>query len=164
MTIAIREAIELARADLQLVTDSNILEQLETIERMLPLSPDETLDSCIAFMCDCDGDLRRIGNDLLHVIRAWYHNNKLAWRADRKNWNRGDVEAVCVGRWESRGGKHWAELWRGRFDYYYHSNNSCGSVCNPNLSLDQAVMVMQAKVDRKKFLPCSAVVPMKRVK
>lgn len=165
MSIVVLEAIERAEIELWWAsTDTlSLLEQLKTIRQVLPLSPDETLDSCITFRYDCDGDLRRIGNDLLHVIKAWYDGNKLAWRAGRRYWDRGDVEAICVGCWESKGGKHWAELWWGRYDYYYRSNNSGGSVCNPGLPLDQAVMVMQAKVDRGMFLPCSAVVPMKQV-
>ncbi len=172
MSIAVREAIASARTDLILITVDKVdlLERLGTIERLVSLSPEETLESCFALMyylrdCDdCDGNLRRIGNELFAVIKAWYDGNKQARHADRKNWDRGDVEPVCVGRWESRGGKHWVELWWGRYDYSYSNNNSGGSVCNPNLPLDQAVTVMQAKVDRGMFLPDMAVVPMKRVR
>ena len=175
MSIAVREALKQARSNLMLVSidTSSILARLETIERVLPLSPDEAVGSCFALvyhMRDCadgmdDGgdNLRCIGNDLFAIIKGWYDSNKLAFRADRRNWDRGDVESVCVGRWESRGGKHYVELWWGRYDYHYHSNNASGSVCNPKLPLDQALTVMQAKLDRGMFLPDVAVVPMKRV-
>ncbi len=168
MSIVVREAIKQARTDLQLamIDTLSLLGQLETVERVLSFSPDETLESCITFKRNCadyDVSLYHIGNDLYSVIRLWYHNNKFAWRIDRRNWDRGDVKTTCVGRWESRGGQYWVELWWVRYNYSYRSNNASGSVCNPNLSLDQAVMVMQAKVDRGMFLPDSAIVPMKRV-
>lgn len=172
--IVVLEVIKQARTDLQIIAVDklDIFERLETVERLIPLSPDETLATCFSFMYhlrDCDdcngydGNLRRIGNTLFAAIRAWLVSNRLAFHAGRKNWDRGDVESVCVGRWESKGGKYWAELWWGRFDYSYRSNNSGGSVCNPNLPFDKAVLVMQAKVDRGMFLTDTAVVPMKRV-
>lgn len=62
-----------------------------------------------------------------------------------------------IGRWESKTGKHWVELYA---DCTYKSADAGG--CLGNISQHAAIAAMQAKVDNGYFLPDSAKTPMRR--
>jgi hypothetical protein len=131
-------------------------EALRDIERYDEHAKDSGRDELSDLLYD-------IASDLRSALTVWYRDAQYAEKTSRKNWDRGDVENECVGRWESRGGAHWAELWRGRFDYSYRSGNAGGSLCNPNVSVESAVAVMESRIARGCFLPDNAVLPMKRI-
>jgi hypothetical protein len=67
-----------------------------------------------------------------------------------------------IARWESKTGKHWAELHHDGTAAFYR-----GEGCGGNMGIcdkDSAISVLQMKVDSGYFLPDSAKTPMKRVK
>lgn len=69
---------------------------------------------------------------------------------------------TVIARWESRSGKHWAELYHDGTAAFYR-----GVGCGGNLGVigeAEAVAEMQRKVDSGYFLPDSAKTPMKRVR
>ena len=184
MRTDLREAITRAERSLRAVTKIGpngliqLFDRLATIGKVMSISMDEALAACRAFEdnistwarymddegeTDANNDLRCIAYDLYHVKIGWCKSIVAAERADRKNWYRGDVDSVCHGRWESRGGKHFVELWSGRYDYRYRTNNGGGSVCDPRMPVESAMTVIQSMIDRGQFLPDKAVLPMKRV-
>ena len=66
-----------------------------------------------------------------------------------------------IARWESRGGKHYAELHHDG-EHAFYRGNGCGG--NMGLiSCDAAIGELQAKVDSVYCLPDSAKTPMRRV-
>lgn len=69
---------------------------------------------------------------------------------------------TVLARWESRGGKHFAELHKSVSGYSY-TGNGCGGSLGALESDGAAVTVMQTRVDSGYFLPDSAILPMKRV-
>jgi hypothetical protein len=66
-----------------------------------------------------------------------------------------------IAKWESRSGKHFAELYRDGAGYAYYRGNGCGGNLG-NLSEADAITLMQSKVDSGYFLPDDAKTPMKR--
>ncbi len=67
-----------------------------------------------------------------------------------------------IAKWESRGGKHYAELYHNAGCYGY-KGNGCGGSLGPLATKEKAIAIMQARVDSGYFLPDKAVLPMKRV-
>lgn len=71
-----------------------------------------------------------------------------------------------LARWESRGGKHWAEFdsceVHGTTVYGYHSNGASGSF--GTLDYAAALAEMEGKVATGYFLPDNARTPMRKVK
>jgi hypothetical protein len=76
-----------------------------------------------------------------------------------------------IARWESRGGKHWVELYADEHGYGY-DGNGCGGDFHPRTKLcifgsipassdSHARALMQAKVDSGYFLPDDAKTPMR---
>lgn len=67
-----------------------------------------------------------------------------------------------IARWESKTGKHWAELYHDGIAAFYRGEGCGGNmgVC----SIDTAITQLQAKVDSGYFLPYSAKTPMRRIK
>jgi hypothetical protein len=78
---------------------------------------------------------------------------------------------VCIARWESRGRKHWAALYRysgqnGLPDWFgYRSRNGGGCLGSviTNVPEERAVTTMQERVDSGWFLSDAAVLPMERI-
>ena len=73
-----------------------------------------------------------------------------------------------LARWESRGGAHFVGLRKhtGHDDstsYYSYTGNGCGGILGTVATDEEAVAILQKKVDSGYFLPDSAKVPMKRV-
>ncbi len=70
-----------------------------------------------------------------------------------------------IARWESRGGKHYAELYHTATGYGYRGNGCGGSLATVATAATAAtaVTIMQARVDSGYFLPDKAVLPMVRV-
>lgn len=67
-----------------------------------------------------------------------------------------------IARWESKSGKHWAELYHDGVAAFYR-----GVGCGGNIGIcdkDTGIAELQRKVDSGYFLPDSAKTPMKRVK
>ena len=69
---------------------------------------------------------------------------------------------AVLARWESRGSKHWVVL-RGADGCYSYRGNDCGGSLGRLKTIDDAVVVMQAKINSGYFLPDSAKLPMKRI-
>lgn len=69
---------------------------------------------------------------------------------------------AAIARWESRGGAHYVELRKSAYGYSYRGR-SCGGSLGAIGSDEEALAVMQARVDSGYFLPDSAKLPMKRV-
>ena len=184
--VALKESVEVTQLNLRVALKDMVLPaclvkltaRFDTVMSIAPYSAHETLH---AGRAACRGiwdqihkaddagfetlaeNLRGIISEFLAVLTGWYGYADDAEKISRKDWDRGDVEDVCIGRWESRGGKYYAELWHGRYDYRYRGTWGGGSICNPNFSADAAVLVMQARLARGCFLPDNAKVPMKRV-
>jgi len=146
----LNESIDLAAMALRNVPGVSLNELIALCDRLTmlkgvaPVSPREGLSTCAEFIHDCNDVFNRLDDDgykdaalTVRCIARKLLEDCTRWcgvaiaNEDRKEWDRGEVRAVCVGRWESVGGKYWVELCRGRFDYSYTSNNSCGSVCSP---------------------------------
>jgi len=184
MMITLKEMVETAvtnlRAALKGVADP--IRTVAALNRMISLariSPVETLatgraairgilefsqhaeDHCRYVLAD---HLSGIARDVDSVLAGWYSAAGPAEKAARRTWDRGEVCTEVVARWKSRGGKHWVDLRHGRYDYGYDANGSHGSICNPNLTVEEAVTVVEAMLARGCFLPDSAVLPMKRVR
>ena len=64
-----------------------------------------------------------------------------------------------IARWESRGGKHWVELYIDEHGYGYDGNGCGGSILASSDSHARALM--QVKVDSGYFLPDDAKTPMR---
>ena len=64
-----------------------------------------------------------------------------------------------LARWESCGGKHWAELYADEHGYGYEGNGCGGTI--PASSDSHARALMQVKVDSGYFLPDDARMPMR---
>lgn len=180
------EAIETAKRDIQvelkdLITPMELAKMIDGLDRVFllaPYSPRETKEvarrvmmvlqyrtNCVnsAENSDLHKKLVRIGVAFCNELNAWYGKARREERKSRKDWHDPTIKASRIGRWESRGGKYWAELCRGPFDYYYRSNNSSGSIGHPNMPELGAVAVMQSMLDRGEFLPDKAKTPMRRV-
>lgn len=180
------EAIETAKRDIQvelkdLAKPDDLVKMRDGLDRVFllaPYSPTEARNvatrvtlvlqyctNCVnsAENSDLHKRLVRIGVGFRNTFNAWYAKARREECEGRKDWHDPTIEDGCVGRWESRGGKYWAELCRGPFDYYYRSNNSSGSIGHPNMPELGAVAVMQSMVDRGCFLPDKAKAPMRRV-
>ena len=67
-----------------------------------------------------------------------------------------------VARWESKTGKHWAELHRNG-DVYGYRGDGCGGCLGAFRFADEPVAMMERKVASGYFLPDSAKTPMHRV-
>ena len=184
MTFSLKEMVETAARNLR-VALKGVADPIKTIvslNRMLSLariSPVETLETGrvawrgileFASYAEDNGrnhlaeELRCIARNVDSVLAGWYSVANDTEKAARRSWDRGEVCTKIVARWESRGGKHYVELRRGRYDYGYDANSAAGSICNPNVTIEEAVMVVEAMLARGCFLPDSAVLPMKRVK
>jgi hypothetical protein len=72
------------------------------------------------------------------------------------------VTNTLIARWESRSGKHWAELYHDGTAATYKGND-CGG-CFGALDVATAITMMQSRVDSGYFLPDSAKTPMHRVR
>ncbi len=186
MTNKLNEALKTAASDLRFVTkcylslnELKILtDRLVMTEKVMMLNPSVTRETCQKFHDDCeelhdrlvsDGhinmayEVRRVACELFSDCNTWYRVARITDEIVRKGWTRNNGESECIARWESRGGKWWVELWRGRFDYYYRSVCFVGSVCSPFVTNDKAAIVMQAMLDCGRFLPDDAGIPMRRV-
>lgn len=185
-------AVEAASHNLRTVTPRfvktgelvKLTNRLETIKRIAQFSPTVARATCQRFCDDCNVihkrllatdehdpayAVRRISIEFSKACMYWYKVAVCCERTARRGWDRGGVEPACivrvvrVARWESRGGKHWVNLYWGQFDYHYSSNDSGGSVCSPFVDNESAVAVTQAMVDNGQFLPDKAVLPMRKV-
>jgi hypothetical protein len=67
-----------------------------------------------------------------------------------------------LARWESCGGKHWAELYADEHGYGYEGNGCGGTI--PASSDSHARALMQVKVDSGYFLPDDARMPPVKLK
>jgi len=187
MTKRLKESIEVTQLNLRVALKDMVLSpcldkltaRFDTVLSIAPYSAHETLHAGRAacwgiwdqiHKADDAGweilaeQLRGIISEFLAVLTGRYGYADDAEKTSRKDWDLGDVEKVRIGRWESRGGKYYAELWRGRYDYSYQGTWGGGSICNPNFPTEAAVLVMQARLARGCFLPDNAKTPMKRVK
>ncbi len=179
-------ATSLARENLRFVTRgylsipgvAKLNKRLVMARKVMAFNPAVTLATCQQFVYDCTnlmtcmaddgecdkfGDVQNVATELINASTDWYKIAIIAEREARKGWDYTAVSVEQVAKWESRGGKYWVVLKRGRYGYYYCSNNSCGSVCDPNLPSFKAVTVLGAMLDLGRFLPDEAVLPMKRI-
>lgn len=185
MQIDLKEAIIKAELSLRAVTKIGpkltliqLFDRLATISKVMSISVNETLAACRAFEYDINdwarfmadegetdvsNDLRCIALDLHDAWFNGYRGIEAAERADRKNWGVSDVVPVCYGRWESRDGKYFVELWSGRYSYCYRSNYDRGTVCDPRVPIESARAVIQSMIARGRFVPDRAICLMKRV-
>jgi hypothetical protein len=180
------EAIETAKWDIQVqlrdlrlpIELAKMTDGLDRVFLLAPYSPREAKEvagrvmtvlqyhtNCVSDVGDADLHKRlvRIGVAFCNEFNAWHDKARREENEGRRDWHDPTIKAACVGRWESRGGKYWVELHRGSFDYYFWSNNSSGSIGNPNMPEHGAVTVMQSMLDRGEFLPDKAKAPMRRV-
>jgi len=173
--IILEDSIIMGRSELRRVLKDRIspavLESLLAMfDRVLTVAPhnhDEArqagrmaltaIQDC-AFHNGCEALADSAIRDFWSDIQGWWFHNRCNDRACRTDC--GHDRADCIGRWISRGGKHWVELWRGRYDYYYQSNSSGGSVCDGDVPIATALTVMQVMLDRGKWLPDGAKMPM----
>lgn len=176
-TINLEAAVEWAKLKLRDLLDDpvDLFEQFDRVVAVSRLSVSEghragirayySMHECAGAAIDADRaeKLDCVANAYLNDLRVWYVEAHRAELEDRKTWRNDNTCAACVARWESRDGKYWVELWQGPYDYQYHCDNGCGSVCNPNLPLESATLVIQSMLDRGWFLPDAAKLPMKRV-
>jgi len=183
MAVTLKEMVETAALNLRVAMKgvADPIKTVETLNRMIPLariSVVETLQTGRAACRDIiefahhaedhgrnglADQLRGIVFDISSVLAGWHSAADDAEKAERRTWDRGDVCTFVVARWQSRGGKHWVDLRHGRYDYGYAANGAGGSVCNPNLTIEEAVLVVEAMLARGCFLPDNAVLPMKRI-
>jgi hypothetical protein len=70
---------------------------------------------------------------------------------------------MVVARWESSGGKHWAELHDNGDGSFSYRGNGCGGFMGA-MSQALAIAELERKVGDGYFLPDVAKTPMKRVK
>ncbi len=185
--VTLKEAIEVAQLNLRVALKDMVLsprlsELVAKFDTILPIAPYSAHEALHAGRAACFGiwdqvhkaddagweilseQLRGIISEFLAVLTGWYTHANDAEKASRKDWDRGDVKDVCIARWRSRGGKYYAELRHGRYDYHYSGTWGSGSICNPNFPVEAAILVIQAMLARGCFLPDDAKVPMKRVK
>ena len=70
-------------------------------------------------------------------------------------------ETKTIARWESRSGKHYVDLWRGRWGPSYDSPGASGSM--GNITDAQAIAEIERKLSWGMFQPDKAKTPMRRV-
>lgn len=174
----LKEMVATVRHNVRImVLDVDRLDALEALlDRLVAVSqfnPDEALEvarlvrnDILAYgrNADCSGESEDMAVTFVTDIRAWYGPAKEADRACRRAWGGMGEEAECHGRWESRGGKYWVELWGGWDGWSYRGKSQGGNVCRPNLPVDGALTVILSMLARGRFLPDNAKVGMKRVK
>jgi len=113
---------------------------------------------------DCNEAISDVVNHLWSDIQTWWRRNDSELGGHGHDCiNCGYDRDDCIGRWESRGGKYWVELRRGRYDYHYRANNAGGGVCSGELPITIALQIMQVMLDKGRFLPDNAKTPMKLV-
>jgi hypothetical protein len=154
-----------------------MIDGLDRVFLLAPYSPFETMEVAKRVMLvlqwhtNCVNGVNqslhkklvRIGVAFCNEFNAWHDKARREEEEGRRDWHDPTIKAAYVGRWESRGGRYWVELHRGRYDYYYYSDNSSGSIGHPNMPEHGAVAVMQSMMDRGEFLPDKAKTPMRRV-
>lgn len=72
---------------------------------------------------------------------------------------------IVLAMWESRGGAHYAMLHTSAYSVgnYGYRGNGCGGSLGAVASDEEAIAIMQTRVDSGYFLPDNAKTPMKRV-
>lgn len=181
-TINLEAAIQTAIVGLDdLPGDSDVIDavigRLRAILPLVSISANETFvagcEVCLEIF-DYACGLKEAGRgnraDLYHIfsnfrndLHVWHHCAYAAELEARKNWVNHNIHDGCITKWESNDRLHYVELRRCPQDYYYTSGFGCGSVCNPNLPVESAVLVIQSMLARGCFLPDAAKLPMKRV-
>lgn len=143
---------------------------LETVVKVALHCPDEarTVGQLV-----CNGLTRLHGEfgqiyDILATITSafgnWYPGAEESESMLRASWsNYGTRVTVCVGRWESEGGKYWVELLHGTDGWGYNSADCNGDVCGGLVTANAAKAVLQSKIDRGMFVPNLAFLPMTKM-